>query len=80
MRRAIISVIILSSSIFASSAVRADDRGPTLEIPLPIPHVSRDRDHDDRDIDRRPPGCETTTVRKENDQGESKTVESRHCD
>jgi hypothetical protein len=80
MRIAIISVMILSGGLFASSALHADDRGPTLEIPLPIPHVSDDRVHDDRDMDRRSPGCETTTVYRENDQGESKTVETRHCD
>jgi hypothetical protein len=80
MRSAIVAIMILSSIFFVGSVARADDRGPVLEIPLPIPHVSNDRDHDDRDIDHRPPGCETTTVHKGNDQGDSKTVEARRCD
>ncbi len=80
MRSAIISVIFLGSSLFASSAAFADDR---IEVPLPIPHVSHDHDGDhdrDRDVDHRSSGCETKTVHKENDQGDSKTAESHHCD
>jgi hypothetical protein len=82
MRNAIIAVMISSCSLFAGSAVFADDRGPAIEVPLPIPQVDHDHDRDsyrdDRDMDHRS-GCETKTVHKENDQGDSKTVQTQHC-
>ena len=80
MRSIILPFVALSGSLFASYAVLADDR---IEVPLPIPHVSHDHDGDrdvDRNVEHRSPGCETKTVHRENDQGESKTVESHRCD
>jgi hypothetical protein len=81
MRSLILASILLGSSFLSSSAVLADDR---VVVPLPVPQVvpgdSDRRDMDrDRDSDYRA-RCETRTVHRENDMGDSKTVQSEHCD
>ena len=79
MRSLVLSFMLLGSSLFTSSAVLADD----VAVPLPIPHVTHDDDrHEadrDCDMDYRA-HCETKTVHRENDQGDSKTVDSQRCD
>jgi hypothetical protein len=82
MRNAMISLMILGGAVFTGSAAFADevdihhDAPPGVVIPLPIPQPDR---HDTVD-ERRSHGCQTTTVHKENDRGESKTVERQNCD
>lgn len=78
MRKAIIALMIVTGGLFASSAVLADSvevehSGP--EIPLPIP-----QEHHDVVVEHRSSDCQTTTVHKENDEGDSKTVRKTDCD
>jgi hypothetical protein len=81
MRSLILASMLLGSSLLSSSAVLADDR---VVVPLPVPQVvpgDSDRRDTDRDLDRDYRArCETKTVHRENDMGDSKTVQSEHCD
>jgi hypothetical protein len=79
MRSLILASMLLGSSLLSSSSVLADDR---VVVPLPVPQVvpgDSDRRDMDRDSDYRA-RCETKTVHRENDMGDSKTVQSQHCD
>jgi hypothetical protein len=81
MRNAILSLMILVGTLFGSSTAFADevvihhDAPPGVVIPLPIPQPDRR----DTLVERRSPDCETTTIHKENDKGDSKTVERTNC-
>jgi hypothetical protein len=82
MRNAIISIMILSGGLFAGSAVLADEviihrDQPTGVVvpPVPVPPPNER----DTVIEHRSPDCETTTIHKENDRGDSKTVEKKTC-
>jgi hypothetical protein len=78
MRSFVLSLMLLGGSLFASSTVFADE----VVVPLPIPHATQDdgyRHDGDRDRDYRA-RCETRTVHRENDAGDSKTVQSERCD
>jgi hypothetical protein len=82
MRNTVLSLMIASGTLFAGSAAFADDtvirrdEPPGIVVPLPIPQPDRR----DTVIERRSPDCQTTTVHRENDRGDSKTVEKRTCD
>jgi hypothetical protein len=82
MRKAVIYLMILDCGLFGSSAVLAEDveihrdTAPGVVIPFPVPAPAER----DTVIEHRGSDCETTTVHKENDRGDSKTVEKRRCD
>jgi hypothetical protein len=81
MRSLILAFMLFGGSFFTGSTAFADDR---VVVPLPVPQVvpgdSDRRDMNrDRDSDYRA-RCETNTVHRENDMGDSKTVQSEHCD
>ena len=73
MRNAIISVMILSGGLFASSGVLADEviihRDQPSGIVVPPVAVPPPNERDTV-IEHRSPDCETTTIHKENDRGE----------
>jgi hypothetical protein len=84
MHSAIITALLLSGIAFTSTAARADEviqreeRPNGVVIPLPIPQPDRrdtivERRSHDRD-------CDTKTVRRENDMGDSKTTTRTRCD
>jgi hypothetical protein len=85
MRSAIISALLLSGVAFASSTARADDvtiqreeRPNGVVIPLPIPQPdNRDTVVERRSHDR---DCDTKTVHRENDMGDSKTTTRTRCE
>jgi hypothetical protein len=74
--------MVLSGGLFFCPQVFADEviihRDSPTEVVPPVP-VPPPNEHDTV-IERRTPDCETTTVHKENDLGDSKTVEKRHCE
>lgn len=79
MRHAMMALMILSGAMFASSAVLADEvivDHPADVVPVPPPpsHHEVVVEH------RNDSGCRSTTVHKENDMGDSKTVRKTDCD
>ncbi|MHB8886834.1 MAG: hypothetical protein ACYC5H_17455 [Methylovirgula sp.] len=80
MRSKIISLMIVATALFAGSAAFADEvvihhnRSDAI-VPVPPPpgpHTVV--------VEHRSGDCRTTTVHKENDAGDSKTVRKTDCD
>lgn len=77
MRNVLISLMITGGALFIGSAAFADE--VVIEHPGAVPpppsehHEVTVEHHGDSD-------CKTTTVHKENDQGDSKTVRKTDCD
>jgi hypothetical protein len=70
------SAFFLSSNAFADETViHHDDRPPGIVVPLPIPQPDRG----DTTVERRQ-HCESKTVHRENDIGDSETVRKERCD
>ena len=83
MRKLLICYYVLSCTLIAGTAARADetvihhdDHPPGVVVPLPIPQP----EHRDTVIEHRRDECRTKTVHRENDVGDSKTVTKRECD
>jgi hypothetical protein len=78
MPKAALYLMVLSGVLFASSAALADEvvihhDGPdAVAVPPPDHHVVVEHDSSE--------GCQTKTVHKENDEGDSKTVSKTNCD
>ncbi|MGA3303417.1 MAG: hypothetical protein ABSC72_09030 [Methylovirgula sp.] len=78
MRNAMIAMMILSGGMFAGSAVLADEvviDHPAGVLPVPVP------EHHDVVVEHhRGTDCQSTTVHKEDEMGDSKTVHKEECD
>lgn len=79
MRKGILCLMLLSGALFAGSAafadevvVHHDDAGVAVPVPPPDHKVVVEH-HSGVD-------CDTKTVHKENDAGDTKTVKKSHCD
>lgn len=78
MRKGILCLMLLSGALFAGSAAFADevvvhdDAGVAVPVPPPDHKVVVEH-HSGVD-------CDTKTVHKENDAGDTKTVQKSHCD
>lgn len=76
MRNVLVSLMIAGSALFIGSTAFADE--VVIEHPGAVPPPSEHKEvtvehHSDSD-------CKTTTVHKENDEGDSKTVHKTDCD
>jgi hypothetical protein len=79
MRNAILALMILSGGLFASSAVLAD--AVIIDHPGDVEPVPPPPSHHEVVVEHRHDGdCHSTTVHKENDMGDSKTVTKSDCD
>jgi hypothetical protein len=82
MRKAILSALVVSGSLLTIGFARADDMDrhrdhpPGVDVQIPVPVPTPDHEHDRMDGG----GCESRTVTKENDEGDTKTVHKEHCD
>lgn len=74
MRKALISLMVASGAMFAISAAFADE---TVVVPGGPPPA----EHHEVTVEHHGDGdCHSTTVHKENDAGDSKTVHKTDCD
>ncbi len=76
MRNVFISMMIAAGALFIGSAAFADEvviDHPAAVPPPPEHHEVTVEHHSGSD-------CKTTTVHKENDEGDSKTVHKTDCD
>lgn len=78
MRNAILALMILSGGAFASSAVLAD--AVILDHPGDVEPVPPPSHHEIVVEHRHGSDCQSTTIHKENDMGDSKTVRKTDCD
>ena len=76
MRKALISAMILSGGLFASPAVLVDQ----VVIDHPAPVVPVPPEHHEVVVEHHGSDCQMTTVRKENNEGDLKTVQKTDCD
>jgi len=82
MLKAMMAVTVLGGALLAGPAVLADetvihrdDPQPSIVVPLPIPQPTQRETVIEHRRD-----CESKTVHKENDAGDSETVRKERCD
>jgi hypothetical protein len=82
MRKSLFMLIGLSSAFLSSNVladetiIHRDDSPPGIVVPLPIPQP----EHRETTVERRDHGCDSKTVHRENDIGDSETVRKEHCE
>jgi hypothetical protein len=75
MRNVLVSLMIAGAALFMGATAFADE---TVVVPGPVPPPA---EHHEVTIEHHGDGdCHTKTVHKENDQGDSKTVQKTDCD
>lgn len=74
MRKAFIPLLVASSALFLGSAAFAGD------VVIDHPAVVPPPEHHEVVVEHHDHDCHSTTVHKENDAGESKTVHRTDCD